>query len=82
VIPPAVHLASLLVPSTSAIDGFTRLAQLGAPLADVRGEFLMLWGLTIFYGGIAWILEVRRRQPDRRNARGAGLLEVSFRSDV
>jgi hypothetical protein len=42
----------------------------------------MLWGLTIFYGGIAWILEVRRRQPDRRNARGAGLLEVSFRGDV
>src|ERR1700688_290434 len=82
VIPPAVHMASLLVPSTSAIDGFTRLAQLGAPLADVRGEFLMLWGLTIFYGGIAWILEVRRRQPDRRNARGAGLLGVSFRSDV
>jgi ABC-2 type transport system permease protein len=82
VIPPAVHVASLLVPSTSAINGFTRLAQLGAPLADVRGEFLMLWGLTLFYGGIAWILEVRRRQPDRRNARGAALLEVPFRSDV
>jgi ABC-2 type transport system permease protein len=81
VIPPAVHVASLLVPSTSAINGFTRLAQLGAPLADVRGEFLMLW-LTLFYGGIAWILEVRRRQPDRRNARGAALLEVPFRSDV
>jgi ABC-2 type transport system permease protein len=62
VIPPAVHVVSLLVPSTSAINGFTRLAQLGAPLADVRGEFLMLWGLTLFYGGIAWILEVRRRR--------------------
>jgi ABC-2 type transport system permease protein len=62
VIPPTVHVVSLLVPSTSAISGFTRLAQLGAPLADVRGEFLMLWGLTLFYGGIAWILEVRRRR--------------------
>src|SRR5258707_928858 len=62
VIPPAVHMASLLVPSTSAINGFTRLAQLGAPLADVRGEFLLLWGLTLFYGSIAWILEVRRRR--------------------
>jgi ABC-2 type transport system permease protein len=61
VIPPAVHLASLLVPSTSAINGFTRLAQ------------LMLWGLTIFYGGIAWILEVRRRRADRRNARAAAV---------
>jgi ABC-2 type transport system permease protein len=66
VIPPVVHVVSLLVPSTSAINGFTRLAQLGAPLADVRGEFLMLWGLTLFYGGIAWILEVRRRRPHRR----------------
>jgi ABC-2 type transport system permease protein len=73
VIPPAVHMVSLLVPSTSAINGFTRLAQLGAPLADVRGEFLMLWGLTIFYGGIVWILEARRRRPDRRNARGAAI---------
>ena len=62
VIPPAVHVVSLLVPSTSAINGFTRLAQLGAPLADVRGEFLLLWGLTLFYGSIAWILEVRRRR--------------------
>jgi ABC-2 type transport system permease protein len=70
VIPPAVHEASLLVPSTSAINGFTRLAQLGAPLADVRGEFLMLWGLTLFYGGIVWILEVRRRQNARRAAVG------------
>ena len=66
VIPPAVHVVSLLVPSTSAINGFTRLAQLGAPLADVRGEFLMLWGLTIFYGGIVWILEARRRRADKR----------------
>jgi ABC-2 type transport system permease protein len=68
-IPGAVHVISLLLPSTSAIDGFTRLAQLGAPLAEVRGEFLMLWGLTIFYGGITWILEVRRRRPDGRNVR-------------
>ena len=66
VIPPAVHVVSLLVPSTSAINGFTRLAQLGAPLADVRGEFLMLWGLTIFYGSIVWILEARRRRADKR----------------
>jgi ABC-2 type transport system permease protein len=70
-IPRAVHVVSLLLPSTSAIDGFTRLAQLGAPLADVRGDFLMLWGLTIFYGGIVWLLEVRRRRPDLRNARVA-----------
>jgi hypothetical protein len=45
----------LLVPSTSAINGFTRLAQLDGPLVDVRGEFLMLWGLTLFYSGIVSI---------------------------
>ncbi len=75
VIPPAVHEASLLVPSTSAINGFTRLAQLGAPLADVRGEFLMLWELTLFYGGIVWILEVRRRRNARRAAVGVSSRE-------
>src|SRR5712672_3160352 len=66
VIPPAVHVASLLVPSTSAINGFTRLAQLGAPLADVRSEFRILWGLAIFYGGVVWILEFRKRRRDGR----------------
>jgi ABC-2 type transport system permease protein len=73
VIPPAVHVVSLLVPSTSAINGFTRLAQLGAPLADVRGEFLTLWALTLFYGGIAWMLEVRRRRPEGQNSPGAAV---------
>jgi ABC-2 type transport system permease protein len=61
-IPPAEHVASLLVPSTSAINGFVRLAQFGAPLADVRSELLTLWGLAFCYGGGVWILEVRRRR--------------------
>jgi ABC-2 type transport system permease protein len=67
VIPDAVHVVSLLVPSTSSINGFTRLAQLGAPLADVRHEFLTLWGLAIFYGGTAWILEARKGRAGGRN---------------
>src|SRR5258705_1310587 len=69
VIPPAVHVASLLVPSTSAINGFTRLAQLGAPLAEVRSEFLILWGLAIFYGGIVWLLELRKHRREARSER-------------
>jgi ABC-2 type transport system permease protein len=69
VIPDAVHVASLLVPSTSAIGGFTRLAQLGAPLADVRSEFQILWGLAIFYGAVVWFLEFRKRRRDGRNER-------------
>jgi ABC-2 type transport system permease protein len=69
VIPGAVHVVSLLVPSTSAIGGFTRVAQLGAPLAEVRSEFLILWGLAIFYGGVVWILEFRKHRRDSRNDR-------------
>lgn len=68
-IPESVHMVSLLVPSTSAINGFTRLSQLGAPLADARNEFLALWGLAACYGGIAWVLEIRRRRTDDRNPR-------------
>jgi ABC-2 type transport system permease protein len=69
VIPGPIHTASLLVPSSSAINGFTRLAQLGASLADVRDEFLTLWGLAVFYGGIAWILEVRKHRLDSQSPR-------------
>ncbi|WP_291862971.1 ABC transporter permease [Bradyrhizobium sp.] len=68
VIPDAIHVVSLMVPSTSAIGGFTRLAQLGATLADVRSELLMLWGLAIFYGGVACILQFRERRRYARNA--------------
>jgi ABC-2 type transport system permease protein len=69
VIPGPIHTASLLVPSSSAINGFTRLAQLGASLADVRDEFLTLWGLAVFYGGIAWLLEVRKHRLDSQSPR-------------
>jgi ABC-2 type transport system permease protein len=68
-IPGSVHLVSLLVPSTSAINGFTRVSQLEAPLADARNEFLALWGLAVGYGGIAWILEIRKRRIAGRDPR-------------
>ena len=47
VIPPAVRVASLLVPSTFAIDGLTRLGS-SVRRSPMRGEFLMLWALTYF----------------------------------
>jgi len=62
-IPPAIHLVSFLVPSTSAIDAFVRVSQLGAPLSDVHVHFLTLWGLAAIYGGIAVLLEIRKRRP-------------------
>lgn len=62
--PQIVQLLALFVPSTSAIDGLVRVGQLGAPLAVVRGQFLSLWGLAALYGGIAVMLEVRKRRTD------------------
>jgi ABC-2 type transport system permease protein len=60
-IPYGVRLFSLLVPSTSAIDGIVRVSQLGAALSDVRSQFLTLWSLALIYGGLAAFLEARKR---------------------
>jgi ABC-2 type transport system permease protein len=58
-IPPAVKLLSYAVPSTSAIDGFVRLSQLGAPLSAVSSELITLWALAILYNSIAFLLLLR-----------------------
>lgn len=64
-IPQAIRDVARLIPSTSAIDGLVRVAQLGAPLSDVRSQFLTLWGLTFLYGSLAMLLEARRRRTAR-----------------
>jgi ABC-2 type transport system permease protein len=43
------------VPSTSAIDGFVKLSQLGAPLSAVTPEFFTLWALAFFYNFVAFL---------------------------
>jgi ABC-2 type transport system permease protein len=53
---------AMLVPSTSAIDGFVRVSQLGAPLHDIREQLLTLWGLAVLYIGIATLIEANRRR--------------------
>lgn len=58
-IPPVIRLISYIVPSTSAIDGFVKLSQLGAPLSAVSSEFLTLWALAIFYNLVALGLAAR-----------------------
>jgi ABC-2 type transport system permease protein len=58
-IPPVIRLASYLVPSTSAIDGFVKLSQLGAPLAAVSFEFLTLAALAVLYNLAALLLPFR-----------------------
>jgi ABC-2 type transport system permease protein len=52
-IPGFLHTASLIFPSTSAIDGLVRINQMGATLADVSRDWAVLWGLTALYGVLA-----------------------------
>lgn len=61
-IPSAIRALSVLVPSSTAIDGFVRISQIGAPLSDLRGPLLTLWGLAALYGVLAVLLEIRRRR--------------------
>jgi ABC-2 type transport system permease protein len=62
-IPPAIKLLSYVVPSTSAIDGFVKLSQLGAPFSAVSSEFLTLWALAVFYNLVAFLLAARDPAP-------------------
>jgi ABC-2 type transport system permease protein len=52
-IPPALHMASFIFPSTSAIDGLVRINQMDASLTDVFADWIRLWGLTALYGTLA-----------------------------
>jgi ABC-2 type transport system permease protein len=48
------------VPSTSAIDGFVKLSQLGAPLSAANSDLLTLCALAVFYNLIA-LLQMARK---------------------
>jgi ABC-2 type transport system permease protein len=48
-IPAWLRLSSFLIPSTAGIEGFIRINEMGASLHDVRGEWLILWGLCTIY---------------------------------
>lgn len=60
-IPEFIRLPALLLPSSSAINALVRVSQLGAPLSDVRHQFLTLWGLALIYASIAVYLEAKKR---------------------
>jgi ABC-2 type transport system permease protein len=62
-IPPVIRIVSYLVPSTSAIDGFVKLSQLGAPLAAANSELLTLCALALFYNLVALLQVVRGAKP-------------------
>ena len=62
-IPPVIRILSYLVPSTSAIDGFVKLSQLGAPISVVNPQFFTLWALAFFYNFIALLQAIREAKP-------------------
>ena len=62
-IPPVIRMVSYLVPSTSAINGFVKLSQLGAPLSAVQPQFFTLWALAILYNFIALLQLIRETRP-------------------
>lgn len=67
-IPEVIKLPAMLLPSSSAINGLVRVGQLGAPLSDVRPQFLTLWALALIYGAIAIVLEARKNRQIVRTA--------------
>jgi ABC-2 type transport system permease protein len=54
-IPDILRSASRIFPSTSAIDGFVRINQMGASLRDVARDWTALWILTGVYGLLAMV---------------------------
>lgn len=64
-IPEPLRALTILLPSTSAINGIVEVSQLGAPLWAVRGPFLTLWILAAVYGLLALLLNMRpaRQKP-------------------
>jgi ABC-2 type transport system permease protein len=52
-LPDFIRAASRIFPSTSAIDGFVRINQMGASILEVKRDWTALWILTIVYGLLA-----------------------------
>lgn len=50
-----LYIAGKILPSSSAIDGWTAMRTAGASLNDVAADFVMLWVLTLFYGVTAFV---------------------------
>ena len=52
-IPELLRTASVVLPSTSGIDGLVRVNQMGASLADVSHDWMRLWIMTGVYAVMA-----------------------------
>lgn len=63
---------SKIFPSTHGIDGFVKMNNMGAGLADVNGEFISLWVLaTVYFLLSCWLyrLEIGKVKTFARNGK-------------
>ncbi len=67
-LPDFVRAASRVFPSTSAIDGFVRINQMGASVMEVRRDWTTLWILTVVYGLLAAASTVIVSRSEARHA--------------
>lgn len=58
-IPSWLHYLSLLIPSTTGIEGFVRMNTVGASLKNIAENYNLLWGLTVLYS-VTGIFSLRR----------------------
>ncbi|CAN7617993.1 ABC transporter permease [Rhizobium sp. LjRoot258] len=75
-IPNAIRIASLVSPSTAAIDGLVRINQMGASLPDVRRNWQSLWTLATVYAvlAVASAWWSRGGQDEQQNSRAVSLV--------
>ena len=52
-LPGFLRQARELLPSVNAIDGLVRVNQMGASFAEVRPDWLRLWGLVLLYFAVS-----------------------------
>ena len=67
-IPSFWQSISWLFPSTFGVRAYVRLNTMGATLADVNREYLLLWGQTLFYFFMACIVYRHQIVLSRNNA--------------
>lgn len=67
---PFWQMVGSLIPATWGIDGFININNNGATLYDVSRQYIILWGLVVLYGTLAYgfIRLARNRKPHQSTA--------------
>lgn len=72
-IPEPLRSLTVLLPSTTAINGIVEISQLGAPLPIMQRPFVTLWILAAVYGAVAVLLESYRSRGGPEHDPTSGL---------